>query len=297
MYLKLVLVVLTFGTGFALAPTYLDYTALGAHVRRAIARARTSPLRMLEPAIGLSGSIATGLLIAWLLQTGGTGLTFVALASEFVLAFLAGAALTPAPRYLRLGRASWARYPQVMAAATAVLLIGSTATFATAEPAANPATSTVRLSLVIETGAMTHRPGWPKYLANGGSSAQIDLPSHALVNVTLRSYDTGTAPPAASYSTVQGTLDGDMRVDGQTVTALAAGQIAHTFTIPALGVNVPVPAVTGDTPYVTLTFTFRTGAAGTYTWQCYAPCGTGPTGWGGPMITPGFMTGSVVVGG
>lgn len=294
--LKLVLVALTFGIGFAFAPTYLDYTALGTRVRRAIARVRNGALRTLEPVIGLSASVGAGFLIARLLQVGGAGPMFLALAIEFVVAVLAGQALTPAPRYLRLGRSSWVRYPHLMAAATVVLLVGSTA-FAAAGRSPSPVARNADLALVIETGAMIHRPGWSEYLANGGSSARIDLPAHALVTVTLRSYDDGTAPPTVAYAAVRGTVGSDMRVDGRVVQAVPANAIAHTFTIPALGVNVPVPAVTGSSPYVTLTFRFRTGAAGTYTWQCYAPCGTGATGWGGAMVTPGFMTGSLVVGG
>ena len=64
--------------------------------------------------------------------------------------------------------------------------------------------------------------------------------------------------------------------DGQNYSSLAPDKIAHTFTIPQLNVNVPLP---GDgmqgKDYNTVTFSFRTGAAGTYTFRCFDPCGTG----------------------
>lgn len=61
-------------------------------------------------------------------------------------------------------------------------------------------------------------------------------------------------------------------------------QVAHTFTIPALHLNVPIPGdVAPGASYVTVTFTFRTEAAGVYRWRCFAPCGKGPDGESGPM--------------
>ena len=61
-------------------------------------------------------------------------------------------------------------------------------------------------------------------------------------------------------------------------------------------INVPLP---GDTTtgkdYGVVTFTFRTGAAGTYYFQCFDPCGTGTNGWEGPMTTGGYMRGTLTV--
>jgi len=87
---------------------------------------------------------------------------------------------------------------------------------------------------------------------------------------------------------------GRILVDGRAVTKVAPSTIAHTFTVPALGLNVPIPAAPKGGS-VTVAFTFRTGRAGTYAWQCYAECGDGPTGWGYPMTTEDMMRGAVVV--
>jgi hypothetical protein len=80
---------------------------------------------------------------------------------------------------------------------------------------------------------------------------------------------------------------------------------AHTFTVPSMGVSVPlfgVPATAKNTCAVapcttnfaheTDRFTFHTGAAGVYRWQCFVPCGLGFLyGNGGPMSTLGYMGG------
>jgi heme/copper-type cytochrome/quinol oxidase subunit 2 len=94
---------------------------------------------------------------------------------------------------------------------------------------------------------------------------------------------------------VQGTINGTASVDGQQYRALDAAKVAHTFTIPQLGLNVPIP---GDAPnnanYLTVTFSFRTGGSGTYTFQCFAPCGTG-NGFDGPMASMAYMKGTLTV--
>ena len=46
----------------------------------------------------------------------------------------------------------------------------------------------------------------------------------------------------------------------------------------------------------TITFTFHTGKAGHYRWQCFVPCAAGFVyGFGGPMQTVGYMDGYVDV--
>jgi heme/copper-type cytochrome/quinol oxidase subunit 2 len=64
----------------------------------------------------------------------------------------------------------------------------------------------------------------------------------------------------------------------------------HTFTIPALGINVPIAA------HARVIFTIHTGAAGTFTWRCFDPCGAGSNGWGTAMAAMrGFMEGTLTV--
>jgi heme/copper-type cytochrome/quinol oxidase subunit 2 len=70
-------------------------------------------------------------------------------------------------------------------------------------------------------------------------------------------------------------------------------QVAHTFTIPGLLINVPIPAAKSSSHPVTVTFTFRVTKKGTFNWLCEAPCGSGKTGMGGAMNTAGWMVGHV----
>ncbi len=149
----------------------------------------------------------------------------------------------------------------------------------------------VHLNIVINQPGM--QKDWPGY-----SPSNLVVPANSIVTVTLRDYDLGDTPlPANSpFTKVQGTIGSFARADGKAYTSLALDKVAHTFTVSQLHINVPLP---GDgakgAAYDTVTFTFRTGQAGTYTFRCYDPCGTGSSGWEGPMLTKGYMTGTLVV--
>jgi hypothetical protein len=135
------------------------------------------------------------------------------------------------------------------------------------------------------------------------SSANITLPAQRLIELVIISYDTPTPPPA-QYSNVRGTVGGKMYLIngtaasmgtpeswGAEVSSVPTDEIAHTFTILALGINIPV--VGGDTEIAFLYL----NQTGTFTWQCYTPCGFPNVngGWSGAMVTPGWMTGEVTV--
>lgn len=134
-------------------------------------------------------------------------------------------------------------------------------------------------------------PDWPKF-----TNPFWSVKAGSTVVLTIQSFDDGTAPlPQNSpYQKVSGTVGGSELIDGKAATSVPNTQIAHTFTIPALGLNVVIPAAPKGGS-VTVTATFKTPKAGSFVWQCEAPCGTGPTGWGGAMITPGWMVGTITV--
>jgi heme/copper-type cytochrome/quinol oxidase subunit 2 len=171
--------------------------------------------------------------------------------------------------------------------------LGSQATTPVAHTAAPTRHVQVNLNIVINQPGM--QQDWPAYAPN-----RLVVPANSLVTVTIQDYDLGDTPlPHGSpFTTVQGTVDGMATVNGLPYAALAPEKVAHTFTIPQLHINVPLP---GDAPkgasYDTVTFTFHTGAAGTYTFQCLDPCGTGSNGFQGPMVTRGYMIGTLSVGG
>lgn len=136
---------------------------------------------------------------------------------------------------------------------------------------------------------------WPAFVA----STSLSVPANTVVTVTIRNFDLGDAAltPNSPLARVTGTVGGVASVDGVTYTALDPAKVAHTFTIPQLGINVPIP---GDAPdnasYLTVTFSFRTHGAGSYLFQCLAPCGTG-NGYYGPMQSMAYMRGTLTIAG
>jgi hypothetical protein len=114
-------------------------------------------------------------------------------------------------------------------------------------------------------------------------------------------YDDGNASlnfPADSV--VSGTLDGSIFVasnaninssqggggielkGGEKITSVSPAVVAHTFTVPSLNLNVPVPISSTVVAYFTL------DKSGTFLWFCMTACGDAA------MSTPGWMKGSVV---
>lgn len=152
----------------------------------------------------------------------------------------------------------------------------------------------------------------PKFFVLGShgleSSANISLPADTLIQLTIACYDTADPQATNDMGVVRGTVGGTVyvlngtiasgtgmgalanRSDwGKTVTAVPASELAHTFTIGALGISVPV--VAGSTVIAYLNIHQK----GTFAWICLTPCGLGPSGLLGAMETRGWMTGNVEV--
>ncbi len=147
------------------------------------------------------------------------------------------------------------------------------------------------------------------YVINNGtleSTANIRLPSHTEIVVTITSYDMGNASVPKEFLKATGLVgnkvlainstiamgDNTSQKWEMTLTSFPASQVLHTFTIlngSSVLVNIPVM------PGYTEIAQFYLNSTGSFTWQCEAACGTGPSGWGGPMATAGWMTGTVTV--
>lgn len=68
----------------------------------------------------------------------------------------------------------------------------------------------------------------------------------------------------------------------------------HSFTSPALGLNVIVPGAKSQGLEGTTTFTFTANKAGTYHWKCILPCDNGGVNaWA--MTHDGFMAGTITI--
>ena len=139
-----------------------------------------------------------------------------------------------------------------------------------------------------------------------------DLPAHSRINVTIYQYDSGSPLRNQYIGQVRGTIGHTAELNGKAYSLLDSNQgngVAHTFTIPTLGVDVPLWGVNGNAPnqcgeapcttkyaHNIIKFSFMTPGAGQYPWQCFVPCGLGYLyGNGGPMQTIGYMDGFLKV--
>ena len=157
------------------------------------------------------------------------------------------------------------------------------------------ATKPVHVSLVIATPDMLGSDVGPAYLPS-----DFTIPANSTVTITVTNFDDATPLPP-QYATATGII-GQLSIQpfdpanpNATAPSTKAASldpntgVSHTFTVPSLGLNVPLA------PKSKTTFTIHTGKAGTYTWRCMDPCGTGPAGWDGAMDAKGYMTGTMTV--
>lgn len=134
------------------------------------------------------------------------------------------------------------------------------------------------LYLTIQLNPQT---GMPQY-----SPANFSVPRGEVI-VSIADFD---APVAWSGCTcnVTGTVGSSERVNGTATQELSPANVAHTFTIPKLGINVLSPGGS------TVVFTVYFNQTGEFDWFCMDPCGAdGATG--APMGTAGYMQGVVTV--
>ena len=159
-----------------------------------------------------------------------------------------------------------------------------------------PPPVTVHVATVVMTGGMIKHSGWPIY-----QPSDFTVPKGATVDMTIYNYDNGTAPlPSSMAMYAKATGVSDLTEGGQTVTTVAAAQVSHTWTVPQLGINVPLgvapaAAANGAKQPLVVTFSFKATKSGTFTWKCMAPCGSGSDGMSGAMATMGSMEGQLTV--
>jgi hypothetical protein len=119
-----------------------------------------------------------------------------------------------------------------------------------------------------------------------------------VVHITIDQQDSASGLRNAYFSLVRGTINNEMTINGKVMQAIDPTTPAHTFTVPDLGVNVPLEGVTGNTTQNVVEFSFVVpDQKGLFRWQCIVPCGAGTLyGNGGPMQTLGYMAGELQVG-
>lgn len=178
----------------------------------------------------------------------------------------------------------------------------------------------ITVQTVGEIGYGLH-PLWVSYLVKAPDgkwvhSTSWQVPPHTKIILTNEEFD-GTAAPLrnAVWGKVTGVIGNVEYVDGKAHHAIFSsdnyGHVAHTFTVPALGINVPWKGLSDakheepncDRAPCSLRYhhlidrvSFMTGAPGQFHWQCLIPCAAGYfDGNGGPMQTLGYMGGFLKV--
>jgi hypothetical protein len=182
---------------------------------------------------------------------------------------------------------------------------------ATKTVAATVSNGSAHLTLqTVPSYGQSPNPDWVSYLAQDSSghwqhSTVYDIPAHTLVTVTLYQYDTATGLRNPFLAQVRGTVDGTETTAGKTVSTLNPDLASHTFTVPDIGLSVPLPGVADDAKnqctqapcplsqaHNTITFKFMSPGKGWFRWQCFVPCALSSYfGNGGPMQTLGWMSG------
>jgi len=190
--------------------------------------------------------------------------------------------------------------------------------FLTSAPAAISAVTTngtAQLTLQTVPSYGHHPfPDWVSYLAKDSSghwkhTTIFKVPAHTLVKVTIYQYDGASGLRNNFLAEVQGTKGGVEVLNGKAVSAINPDDAAHTFSVPDLDINVPMPGVDANAKnqcsvapctlaeaHNTITFSFVSPGPGTYRWQCFVPCALAFLyGNGGPMQTIGYMDGLIEV--
>jgi len=198
-----------------------------------------------------------------------------------------------------------------------------------------PPTIDFTSGVTADTGATVHvvmqedpqntvstHPDWVSYFIQDPKThawihtTLFRVPAGSKIDMTIYGYDGCTPLRNPVFGQVTGTIGEAAYNGGKKYTHLnswAACNVAHTFSIPALNLNVPIasPSLSqsgtsgfcGTSPCTTasvhrvVTFSFKSPkTTGEYFWQCRIPCGGGfVDGFGGPMQTIGFMTGNMEV--
>lgn len=164
----------------------------------------------------------------------------------------------------------------------------------------------------MDNGISVPQPGDNQDWVTYWPTTTFQLPAHSVVTIRIENYDSATPLLNDFYAKPQGTFGNTIKVDGKTENQIDPQTASHTFTIHSipsssqdwLYVSVPVTGVADnaktdsfgmpDAPVVT-EFTFVTKGPGHYIWQCIDPCGAGFDGFGGPMSTKGYMSGTIDV--
>jgi hypothetical protein len=173
----------------------------------------------------------------------------------------------------------------------------------------------VTLQSVGTIGYGSH-PTWVSYLVESPQGQWVhttvfQVPAHTRINFTIYNYDSGSPLRNQQLGQVTGTYGDVATLNGKAfrvINSNAGNGVGHTFSIPQLGINVPLYGNNGNanlcamapcttsSPHKIIRFSITSPGPGEYRWQCFVPCGLGFLfGNGGPMGQLGYMGGFMKV--
>jgi hypothetical protein len=196
----------------------------------------------------------------------------------------------------------------------------TTVSYLTSQPAGAPVHLVMQTDGVVGTGTGgAAHPTWVSYRIRTPRTHEwthtslVELPAHRLIDVTIYQFDSGSPLRNQQWGRVTGTIGGTAKLDGKTFRVINSNvhTVGHTFTVPSLGINVPLlgnkttaknfctegPCNPATQENHKITFSFESPKKpGNYRFQCFIPCGGGHyAGNGGPMQTLGYMGGFLEV--
>ena len=150
----------------------------------------------------------------------------------------------------------------------------------------------VTMQTVGTYGSGSHA-SWVSYLVKSPDgqwvhTTNFQVPAHVRVNVTIIQYDSGSPLRNQQLGRVTGTLANAALLNGKpfrVINSNAGNGVAHTFSMPSIGVNVPLYGNNGNanlcaaapcttkSPNKVIKFSFTSPGPGNYRWQCFVPCG------------------------
>src|SRR5579862_1048024 len=105
-------------------------------------------------------------------------------------------------------------------------------------------TLTTVAAVGAEGDGNNEHPNWVGYLP----TTYLHVPAGSVVHMTIDQQDGQTGLRNEYFGLVRGTVNDQMTVNGKVMGALDPSLAAHTFTIPDLGVSVPLEGVSSNEP-------------------------------------------------
>jgi hypothetical protein len=113
-----------------------------------------------------------------------------------------------------------------------------------------PQRASLTLGTTPAVGGLGGSKSWVSYLVrqNGewGHTTVFKVPAHSLVHIKIYNFDGGSGLRNPFLSQVQGTVGSIERINGKATDVIDPADASHTFTVPELGISVPLLGVPDD---------------------------------------------------